>query len=263
VPCIISQTSAIVWFSNFTQSHPPGCFAIPSMSFVLALLLTPGPGSPIIDCARTQTGDQHCSISTTTPVLGCTVEPPLNRWLCTLLCLEQHSETHCPPPACYTCLAAHAETPQESRAATAVVTSLLGQCDEGQAGVRTLVAENQGLDVDKDSHLILLTVTEWLVTHSRVLLTSSPGAHRKQQPQCDVQGRKLPPPHVREELMTHTQLWTDHPHLCRTYKSLGTSGAAASPWVGYINKPAPTLIWSSSGSPYAQLPVASPTCLPW
>jgi hypothetical protein len=33
-----------------------------------------------------------------------------------------------------------------------------------------LMAENHGLDVDKESHPRLLMLTEWLVTHSRVLL---------------------------------------------------------------------------------------------
>jgi hypothetical protein len=41
------------------------------------------------------------------------------------------------------------------------------------------MAESDGLDVDKESHSDLLTLTEWLVTYNRVLLTAAPTACRK------------------------------------------------------------------------------------
>jgi hypothetical protein len=49
MPYVISKTSAIVWHSSFAKSHPLGCFAILPINFVLALLLTPGMESSIIN----------------------------------------------------------------------------------------------------------------------------------------------------------------------------------------------------------------------
>jgi hypothetical protein len=44
----------------------------------------------------------------------------------------------------------------------------------GLGGVENLTAENDGLDVDKESHPGLLMLVASLMTYNRVLLTQSP-----------------------------------------------------------------------------------------
>jgi hypothetical protein len=50
------------------------------------------------------------------------------------------------------------------------------------------MAENRGLDVDKESHPRLLALTEWLVTHGRVSLTFSPWSPKSNRPSVTNQG---------------------------------------------------------------------------
>jgi hypothetical protein len=61
VPKVSSWTSAILWLSSFTKSHPSGCFAILSINFVIALLLTPG---LVWTCCNSQLLLQHLKSST-------------------------------------------------------------------------------------------------------------------------------------------------------------------------------------------------------
>jgi hypothetical protein len=56
------------------------------------------------------------------------------------------------------------------------------------------MVENHGLDVDKGSHPGLLTVTEQLVTYSRVLLACRPHGLRKMTALADHPGQELPCP---------------------------------------------------------------------
>jgi hypothetical protein len=52
------------------------------------------------------------------------------------------------------------------------------------------MAENHGIDVDKDSHPRLLTLTKCLATYSKVLYTCSPGS--PWGPSLTIQGQKTP-----------------------------------------------------------------------
>jgi hypothetical protein len=61
VPLVI-WTPASLWLNPFAKSHPSGSSAIFSQNRVIALLLTSGPDSSIMDFSQTWTWDQHSSI---------------------------------------------------------------------------------------------------------------------------------------------------------------------------------------------------------
>jgi hypothetical protein len=67
--------------------------------------------------------------------------------------------------------------------------------------LRNQMAENQGLDIDKESHPRLLTLMELLVTYIRVLLTHGPWSLRNSQ-NLTIQGQEVLLPDMWEKLRT-------------------------------------------------------------